>query len=168
MMQSARHRGGYYSPANRAYAPLNRSLAPLAGRTQAGTHHHNGQPPRFYVDEDGRGHLEPGDRVVFEVGSDGNVSVAVENGDKENGGNGNGVEVSRRSFGWFGRRHTPLGTRQGVPRQVDKLTVSQNSDGTLTIHPTTEDGVLQVTGDPAMGQVVVTEIEPVDNVPAAA
>jgi hypothetical protein len=117
------------------------------------------QPPhgRFSVTPNNSGGsnitLTPDETVGVGTDADGNVTIAVNPKPAENGNDtDNGL----------GRA-----ARRGLYGAVDRLMVSSNSDGSITIHPTGPDNVLQVTGDEAMGQVVVTEIEPVDHVPAA-
>lgn len=73
----------------------------------------------------------------------------------------------RAAFESSGRGYLGFATRQAAP-PVEKMRVLQNVDGSITITPSGEDNVLQVTGDPDAGQVVVTENQALPNVPAVA
>jgi hypothetical protein len=134
-----RHAGGNYGQ---------RFGAPNPGRAYGPQPSARG---RFYVDDDGIV-LEPGDTLTVTVDDEGDATVTVTGAD--DGGNGNGEESKRR--GLFSRR-------------LDKMAVSSNSDGTITIRPE-GDASLQLIGDPLSGAIVVVEIEPepievVDNNP---
>jgi hypothetical protein len=74
---------------------------------------------------------------------DGAVTITVNPKPPENGA-GNGLGNGARSL--FGR-------------VADKMAVSSNSDGSVTIRPE-GDAALQIVGDPLSGAVTVVEIEP--------
>lgn len=149
------HRGGNYG---RVFS------APNTSRTYGTTYGPGSgaqQPQRLYLDDSGRGTLEAGDKLTVEIDDDGNTIVEVSGTDNsdmveeveeavepDNGtnGNGNGEEEESRSRAWsFGRR--------------DKMAISSNSDGTVTIRPE-GDASLQIVGDPLSGAITVIEVEP--------
>lgn len=107
------------------------------------------------------GVLTPCDRIVLEADEEGGVTIALE-------GNGNSEEAAEERRGKSsGGGYLGFATRQAAP-PVEKMRVLQNGDGSITITPSGEDNVLQVTDDPHAGQVVVTENQPLPNVPAVA
>ena len=151
---SSSHRGGltFQHGGGRGFgrhAPPSRSRTYFSPRQRFSVSPGEGGGTQIILDED--------ERVTVGVNEDGAVEIEVGKKPENANGNGNGVEVGKRR-GLFGRR-AALSQRQ-------RLMVSENSDGSVTVTPTGTDNVLQVTGDPAMNQVVVTEIEPVENVPA--
>jgi hypothetical protein len=77
--------------------------------------------------------------VVIDVGP-----VDEENGNGANGnGNGNGVTAGAR--GWARRQ---------------KMVVTGNPDGSVLLTPDSADHLLVVSGDPAQGEVTITEVLP--------
>lgn len=98
-------------------------------------------PGKFYVDDDGRGVLEPGDKITFEVDEDGAVTVGVEN----NGTNGDGEKALRR--GLFGLR---------------RMTTTNNPDGSLTVEAE-PNAVLMVEGGSGDQSIVVVEVFETDD-----
>jgi hypothetical protein len=108
---------------------------------------------RFYLDGQGHGVLEAGDKLTVTVNDEGDTVISVtgaedaevEEAEDGNGNNGNGEEeeeAKRRHF--FSHR---------------KMAVSTSSDGTVTIRPE-GDNTLQIVGDPLSGAVTIVEIEP--------
>jgi hypothetical protein len=73
---------------------ISRLGAPVADRALG--HLPGARRQRFFVDDEGAGHLEVGDRLVLEVDKDGGVTIALESPKSSNGSNGN--EKSRRSL----------------------------------------------------------------------
>lgn len=107
------------------------------------------------------GVLTPCDRIVLEADEEGSVTIALE-------GNGNSEEAAEERRGKSsGGGYLGFATRQAAP-PVEKMRVLQNGDGSITITPSGEDNVLQVTDDPDAEQAVVTENQPLPNVPAVA
>jgi hypothetical protein len=109
------------------------------------------QPPhgRFSVSPNDAGGskitLDENETVSVGTDASGKVTITVNPKPAENGnGNGLGQRALRRSL--FGHG-------------VDKMAVSANSDGSVTIRPE-GDASLQVVGDPLSGAVTVVEIEP--------
>jgi hypothetical protein len=113
-------------------------------------HHRLYQPPhgRFSVSPNNAGGsniaLDENETVSVGTDADGAVTITVNPKPGESDGNGLGQRSMRR----------------GLPgRSVDKMAVSANSDGSVTIRPE-GDASLQVVGDPLSGAVTVVEIEP--------
>jgi hypothetical protein len=130
-------------------------IAPPAPRT------HFAERQRFNVATSADGGstitLDENETVTVGTDVDGAVTITVNPKPPENGnglGNGTREMPARRSL--FGRT-------------VDRMAVSSNSDGSVTIRPE-GDAALQIVGDPLSGAVTVVEIEPVpipENTPNA-
>ena len=129
------HRGGF-GFANRTFqyhgGGFGRIAPPIVNRlAPAPQHRLLGAGPAYHgkfsveTNEDGSLVITPGDDERI-VGVGVEVEPLVGEPEIENGGNGNGMpeEASRRSLGRFSRRSVPLGTRQDMPRRVDKLSIS--------------------------------------------
>lgn len=121
-----------------------RFAAPLANRNfvQPGA-----RQQKFYVDDGGIGHFEPGDKLVLQVDDDGGVTIALgppKNGNGNGNGNGDGNSNDKhRSL--FGRRH--------------RMAVSTSSDGEVAVRPE-GDGSFEIVGDPLSGAITIVELPP--------
>jgi hypothetical protein len=86
--------------------------------------------------------LDENETVSVGTDADGAVTISVDP-KPENGRNGIAKGARRGLFG----------------RVADKMAVSSNSDGSVTIRPE-GDAVLQIVGDPLSGAIPVVELEP--------
>jgi len=135
-MMTSRNRGGFQHGTRQHFSP-----AP-APRTFAASR------PKFAVspNDAGGSTITPDENETVSVGTDadGAVTITLNPKPAENR-NGNGLGRAARR-GLFGHG-------------ADKMAVSANSDGSVTIRPE-GDAALQVVGDPLSGAVTVVEIEP--------
>jgi hypothetical protein len=152
-LTSRQHGGHGFGPRFHGYGYGR--IAPPAPRQHVAQHttQFTGTHQRFSVGGDGKITLDPGESLVVDVDEDGGVRIGVKPPEAENGngrlpanGNGNRVEQLGKRHGLFGR-------------VADKMAVSSNSDGSITIRPE-GDAVLQIVGDPLSGAITVVEIVP--------